>query len=172
MRYKNLAFVLAFASLSLPSISNLAYAEEAAAPATAENTSEEDKGMEMFRFSLRMDKLEFVKKAMHLNEEQEQKFLDEYYRFDTELKLLNDERLAIIKDYAANFENITDEEADKLVKRSLSFRKQRLALLERYYDKIAKATSKVVAARFLQVESVLEGAGDVTIGASIPLMEK
>jgi len=172
MRYKNLAFVLAFASLSLPSLSNLAYAEEATAPAAAENTSEEDKGLEMFRFSLRMDKLDFVKKAMHLNEEQEQKFLDEYYRFDTELKLLNDERLAIIKDYAAEFENITDEDADNLVKRSLSFRKQRLALLEKYYENIAKATSKVVAARFLQVESVLDGAGDVTIGASLPLMEK
>ena len=80
--------------------------------------------------------------------------------------------MAIIKDYAANFESITDKDADKLVKRSLSFRKQRAALLEKYYAKVAKATSKVIAARFLQVEAVLQGASDVVIGASIPLMEK
>ncbi|MGY6275518.1 hypothetical protein [Methylomonas sp. MgM2] len=169
MKYKHLAFVFAFAGLSLPTIGNIAYAEEAAATASS---SEEDKGMEMFRFSLRMDKLEFVKKAMHLSEEQEKKFLDEYFPYDTELKMLNDERLSIIQEYADKFEQITDNEADKLVKRSFDFRKKRLALLEKYYEKIAKATSKVIAARFLQVESVLQGAGDVTIGASIPLMEK
>ena len=173
MKYKHIAFLCAFATLSISSIYNVAYAkEEAIASSTSENASEEEKGLEMFRFSLRMDKLEFVKKAMQLNAEQEKKFLDEYYLYDTELKLLNDERLSIIEDYAANFDKITDEEADKLVKRSFDFRKQRLALLEKYYDKIAKATSKVIAARFLQVESVLQGAGDVTIGASLPLMEK
>jgi hypothetical protein len=42
----------------------------------------------------------------------------------------------------------------------------------RPYSKVAKATSKVIAARFLQVESVLQGASDVAIGSSIPLMEK
>ena len=105
-----------------------------------------------------------------LHKEQEKKFLDQYYKYDTEMKKLNDERLETIKDYADHFENMTDKEADKLVKRSFKFRKQRLALLEKYYGKIAKATSKVIAARFLQVESVLQGTGDVTIGASLPLM--
>ncbi|MGR8981814.1 MAG: hypothetical protein ACU84H_17225, partial [Gammaproteobacteria bacterium] len=137
-------------------------------PASAEEGDE----LKMFRFAMRMDKLDFVKKAMALNPEQEGKFLDQYYRYDIELKKLNDDRFAIIKDYAAKFENITDKEADKLVKRSLNFRKQRNALLEKYYGKLAKSTSKVIAARFLQVESVLQGAGDVAIGSSIPLMSK
>jgi recombinational DNA repair ATPase RecF len=88
------------------------------------------------------------------------------------LKFLNDKRVEVIKDYAANFEKITEKKADELVKRSFSFRKQRNALLEKYYAKIAKVTSKVVAARFLQMESVLQGAGDVAIGSEIPLMAK
>lgn len=37
---------------------------------------------------------------------------------------------------------------------------------------LSTVTSKVIAARFLQVEAVLQGAGDVVIGSSIPLMEK
>jgi hypothetical protein len=88
--------------------------------------------LKMFRFAMRMDKLEFIKKTMRLNEEQETKFLEQYDHYDIELKSLNDERLATIKDYAANFEKITDKEADKLVKRSLEFRKKRTALLEKY----------------------------------------
>lgn len=174
MKYKHLAILFAFATVSLPAINNVAYAEGESTPSTtpAPATAEDGDEFKMFRFVLRMDKLDFVKKAMQLNQEQEMKFLDQYNRYDIELKTLNDERVAIIKDYAANFEKITDKEADKLVKRSLNFRKQRTALLEKYYAKIAKATSKVIAARFLQVESVLHGAGDVAIGSSIPLMEK
>ncbi|MGR9087000.1 MAG: hypothetical protein ACU841_08005 [Gammaproteobacteria bacterium] len=176
MKHKHLAFLFAIATVNLPAINNAAYAEGESASSTtaapATDTGDEGDELKMFRFSLRMDKLDFVKKAMALNEEQEKKFLDQYYRYDTELKKLNDERAAIIKDYAASFENITDKEADKLVKRSLNFRKQRNALLEKYYGKVAKATSKVIAARFLQVESVLHGAGDVALGSSIPLMSK
>lgn len=176
MKYKHLAMLFAFATATVPAITNVAYAEgeatPAAAPAPAADTAEEGDELKMFRFVLRMDKLDFVKKAMHLNEEQEKKFLSQYVRYDIELKTLNDERLAIINDYAANIETITDKDADKLVKRSLNFRKQRTALLEKYYGKVAKATSKVIAARFLQVEAVLQGAGDVAIGSSIPLMEK
>lgn len=178
MKYKHFAFLFAMTTTSLLAANTGAYAagEVTPAPSTTSTpsagTAEEDKELKMFRFALRMDKLDFVKKAMALNPEMEGKFLDQYYRYDIELKKLNDDRLSIVKDYVNQFDKMTDKEADKLVKRSFTFRKQRNALLEKYYGKIAKATSKVIAARFLQVENLIQGAGDVAIGSSIPLMEK
>jgi hypothetical protein len=169
MKFKHLVFAFAFATGSFSMLNNAAYAEEAVASSTS---TEDGEDLKMFRFALRMDRLEFVKSAMQLNEAQEQKFLEQYDRYDIALKALNDERLAIIEEYAANFDKITDQEADVLVKRSFDFRKKRTALLEKYYELVAKATSKVIAARFLQVESVLQGTADVTIGSSIPLMAK
>ncbi len=176
MQFKRLALTLALACFNFSMASNLAHAEgEAAAPVTAaapEASSASEKELDMFRFIVRMDKLDFVRQSMQLNPEQQEKFMSVYDGYDTELKLLNDQRVGIIKDYAAKFENINDKDADVLVKRSLEYRKKRNALLEKYYGKVAKATSKVTAARFLQVESVLQGASDVIIGSSIPLMEK
>lgn len=176
MKKKCLATIFAVTSITLLSLTNMAYAEEETAPANApapvSAPAEENHDLKMFRFALRMEKLDFVKKAMHLSGEEEKKFLEQYDHYDIESKALNDERLAIIKDYAAKFDNMTDKEADNLVKRSLDFRKQRTALLEKYYGKIAKVTSKVIAARFLQVESYLNGVSDVTVGGSLPLMEK
>jgi hypothetical protein len=169
MKFKHLVFAFAFATGSFSMLNNAAYAEEAVASSTS---TEDGEDLKMFRFALRMDRLEFVKSAMQLNEAQEQKFLEQYDRYDIALKALNDERLAIIEEYAANFDKITDQEADVLVKRSFDFRKKRTALLEKYYELVAKATSKVIAARFLQVESVLQGMADVTIGLLIPLMAK
>jgi hypothetical protein len=179
MKFKHLFLSFALAAASLAAMNNVAQAEDAApvsAPATeaapVPEAAAEENEFKMFRFSLRMERLDFVKQAMMLSEEQEKKFLSQYYNYDTELKFLNDKRVEVIKDYAANFEKITDKKADELVKRSFAFRKQRNALLEKYYAKIAKVTSKVVAARFLQMESVLQGAGDVAIGSEIPLMAK
>jgi len=177
MKYKKLVFAFAIATFSLPALYNVAQAETpapVAAPAEAlppEITGQE-KDLELFRSSLRMEKWKFVKQAMALNGEEEKKFLSQYNKYEADLKKLNDKRVAIIKDYAANFEKMNDKEAGELVKRSFEFRKQRNALLEKYYGKIAKATSKVIGARFLQVESILQGAGDVAIGSEIPLMSK
>ncbi|WP_442497341.1 hypothetical protein [Methylobacter sp. sgz302048] len=179
MKYKYLAFICAIAAVSLPAI-NITQAEttapveghdkavkEAAETAVA---ADEGKALDMFRFSLRMEKLDFIKKAMKLPPEQEEKFLGQYDRYDTELKQLNDKRLAVIKDYADKIDNIKGAEADKLVKRMFDFRKKRTALLEKYYGKIAKATSKTVAARFVQIENILQATSDVKIGSTLPLM--
>jgi hypothetical protein len=206
MKYKHLAFILAFASFSLPMFNGVAHADTATAPAApatavapaaatpdaaatpavsadpataspgtgvlAAAVSEDGDELKMYRFTLQMDRLDFVKKAMALDADQEKKFLAVYYYFDAEMKALNDKRIAIIKDYAANFNGMTDAKANALVKSMFDFRKKRAALLEKFYPKVAKATSKIAAARFLQVESVLQGAADVTIGSSIPLMPK
>lgn len=140
--------------------------------ATSAIAADDGKELDMFRFSLRMEKIEFIKKTMSLNPEQEKKFMDLYYAYDTELKKLNDNRLTIIADYAAKFDSITDADAGKLAKQVLTFRKQRNALLERYYGKIAKATSKTIAARFLQVENIIQATTDVKIASTLPLMPK
>jgi hypothetical protein len=185
MKYKHLALICAIATVGFPAI-NIAQAAEEAAPvanpikafntatkdavATAEAAAGDGDELKMFRFSLRMEKMEFVQKAMKLTPEQEKKFMTVYYPYDIELKKLNDKRLAIIADYAAKFDSITDADADKLAKRALEFRKQRNELLAKYYGKVAKATSKTIAARFLQVESVMQATTDVKIGSTLPLM--
>ena len=59
-----------------------------------------------------------------------------------------------------------------LAKRTIDFRKKRVALDADYYAAVAKATSKTIAARALQVENFLQGVGDVAIGSKLPLIPK
>jgi len=176
MKYKNLAFAFAIAVVCLPALNNAAQAETPApvtpVAAPAQEIAGQESELDLFRSSLRMEKWQFVRETMALKGEEEKKFLSQYNQYEADLKKLNDKRVAVIKDYAANFENMNDNKAGELVKRSFEFRKQRNELLEKYYGKVAKATSKVIGARFLQVESILQGAGDVAIGAEIPLMTK
>ncbi|MEI6067421.1 MAG: hypothetical protein WCP96_08790 [Methylococcaceae bacterium] len=178
MKYKNLSVILAVASLGFPVINGVAHAEKvgilSTAPAaeTAAAATPNGNELEMFRFALEMDKEDFVKKALALDAVQEKKFLNVYYVFNAKLKALNDKRLAIIADYLSNVDKLTDAKAGELAKRTIDFRKKRIALDGDYYAAVAKATSKTTAARALQVENFLQGAGDVIIGSKLPLIPK
>ena len=83
---------------------------------------------------------------------------------------LNKKRLAIIADYLSNIDKLTEAKAGELAKRTIEFRKQHIALDANYYAAVVKATTKSIAARALQVENILQGAGDVAIGSQLPLI--
>ena len=177
MKYKNLAVILAVSSLGFSAINGVAQAETtgnlpSVAPALETATAAEPNGNEfqMFRFALEMDKEAFVKKAMKLDAAKEKKFMNVYYVFNAKLKALNDKRLKIIADYLTSIDKMTDAKAGELARRTMEFRKQRAALDSAYYAALAKATSRTIAARALQVENILQGAGDVAIGSKLPLM--
>ncbi len=178
MKYKKLALILAISSFSFFAVNGITHAEDVSStsatpsPETSSKVASPGNELEMFRFALEMDKEAFVKRALKLDADQEKKFLNVYYVFNAKLVALNDKRLANIDDYLNNLDKMTDAKAGEIAKRMIDFRKKRVSLDANYYAALAKATTKTIAARALQVESVLQGAGDVVIGAKLPLMPK
>ncbi|MGX2042041.1 hypothetical protein ACWJKU_18230 [Methylocaldum sp. MU1018] len=168
MKNKLLPFAFAAVAVSLPMMSDVVLGEETAA--AAENVEQDNLDLDPLRASIRMERRDFIKQSMNLSEEQGKKFWSLYHQYEADLMKLNNKRLAVIEDYADSLDDMSESKIDGLVKRSLDYRKARTALLEKYYGKIAKATSKTIAARFLQVEGVLQGAGDAEIGSSLPLV--
>jgi hypothetical protein len=65
-----------------------------------------------------------------------------------------------------------DSTANNLAERALTIQKKKLELLEKYYEKIKRATSPVIAARFLQVEHQISLLLDVEIASKMPLLTK
>ncbi len=163
------AIALALITVGLPSLSLAKDTGQKAAPSAEASEHEQ---LAMMRASIRIDKRNFIKDAMELDKEEGKTFWSIYHQYEAELIKLNDMRQDVIEDYAKHYEDISEAKADELVKKSFEFRKNRTSLLEKYYGKVAKALSKKLAARFMQVENVLQAAGDVTIGTSIPIMPK
>ena len=67
---------------------------------------------------------------------------------------------------------MTNDKAADLVKAALRNNRDRFDLQKKYYEKIAKATSTVIAARFLQVEQLVNSLVDLQIGLELPLVPK
>ncbi|MGZ5819389.1 MAG: hypothetical protein ACXWJD_11655 [Burkholderiaceae bacterium] len=130
--------------------------------------------VEYVRADMRQDKVVMINQAMKLdqNDPNYNAFWHEYYPYEAELKNLNNERLALIRDYQFNLNNMTDNTANSLAKRAIKIRKKKLELLEDYYDRIKKATTPIIAAKFLQVEYEIGLLLDLEIASELPLLKK
>ena len=137
----------------------------------SQETSQESY-LELLRSDLRTQKVAIVTVNMELTDAQGQVFWPIYRKYDAELTTLNDERIAVIKDYAANFDKMTDAKADALTKQVFSFLGKRLKLQEKYYGEFAKALNHVLAAKFMQIERQLNAIVDLQIANEIPLITK
>ncbi|HUO33549.1 MAG TPA: hypothetical protein VMU43_01015 [Candidatus Acidoferrum sp.] len=126
----------------------------------------------LMRSNVRDQKAEIMGSVMELNIEDSAKFWPIYNEYDAELTKLNDLRIANIKDYAANYSQMTDDKADELVHNALDYQKQRGQLLAKYYEIMKQSLGAVTAARFLQVEDQLLLIIDLQIVSSLPIVSQ
>jgi hypothetical protein len=130
--------------------------------------------VEEARAGMRNDKLLIINQAMNLGQGDQfyDAFWHQYYQYEAERKAINDRRLQLIRDFEFNYDRMNDDIANDLAERALLNRKDRLALLEKYYLSMKEATSPVIAARFLQVENDIGLMIDLEVASNLPLLRK
>jgi hypothetical protein len=126
--------------------------------------------IELLRANVRAEKTAIVGQIMDLNDDQAAKFWPIYREYDAALQQLNDKKLAGIKEYAKNYDSMTDEKADELAKLALDLENQRNDLKRTYYEKVSKQLGGILAARFLQIENQLLMVIDLQIASSLPIV--
>jgi hypothetical protein len=150
-----------------------ASAQTAAAPGAKTAASRQtnvDQEIKLMRKDVRAEKFKIMLNALQLNADQTQTFLPIYKSYENELAKLNDLREANIREYAANYTDMTDTTADELVNLGISYCKKRADLIANYYDKIRAALGTGPAARFVQVEATLDNLIDLQLLSNLPLI--
>jgi len=66
---------------------------------------------------------------------------------------------------------MTDENAEKLLKRVFELEEDRLNLKQKYFKKIKRVVPTVKAARFFQIENQLNMVVDLQIASALPLIQ-
>lgn len=130
-----------------------------------------DPFLELVRKDLQADKVMLLTASLGLTEEQSEKFWPLYRDYEVELAKLGDARIALIKDYAANYDTMTEEKAAALAKESFKLQGDRLKLLQKTHQKVAKEVGPIMAARFAQVENQLLLLIDFQIASEMPLIK-
>jgi hypothetical protein len=140
--------------------------------AFAQDNSTLESDIQVLRSDLRAQKTQIISDQLKLSDAEGKSFWPIYREYETELSKLNDEKVAIIKDYAASYDTITDTQIQSLADRTFKLDNKRTDLKQKYFKKISKAVSPKTAARFIQLENRLDLLLNLQLADSIPMIAK
>jgi hypothetical protein len=129
----------------------------------------QNNAIELLRQDLKTGKVALMTANLPLTEKEAELFWPIYREYDLELSKLGDRRVAVLRRYSQTY--ITDMAAGEMMKESFSIARDRNELLEKYYDKVAKAVSVLTAARFAQIENQMLTMIDAKLIDEVPLVK-
>ena len=135
------------------------------------NAQSVDDYVELARDVLNTEKMAAVAEVMQLTDTQRAPFWDLYNEYNQEANKIHNQRIAIIKDFANNYESMSDDKADEIWVGFLSYQQQLLKLKKSYYKKFKKIISASEAAKYFQVENKVEALINASLALEIPLIE-
>jgi hypothetical protein len=131
-----------------------------------------DDYIQLVRKDLRSDKKSLVAANMSLTESEATKFWPVYDQYTADLTKINDNKLAVIKEYAAKYENLSSEEAQALVRKWNEADDAVIQLRLKYLPKFQDALHNKKTARFFQLDRRIGLVTDLQLASEIPLVEQ
>ncbi len=130
-----------------------------------------DSDIALLRSDVQADKTTIITHTMQFTDAQSQAFWPLYREYSTKQQEIGDQRVSLIKDYAASYDTLDDAKADDLAARMIKFDEARTKLRSEYYPKFKKAIGAKQAAKFLQVDNRLTLLVDLQIASSVPIIQ-
>jgi Spy/CpxP family protein refolding chaperone len=137
----------------------------------AESNNISDKDIEMLRSNLRAQRKEITAQNMTLTADEATKFWPIFDQYRQEAIKPNDERWALIKDYAANYNIMTDAQAQDYIKRSNDVEQQLLALRMKYVPVFEKVISPKKTALWYQIDRRIDLLINLQLSSQIPMVD-
>ena len=131
-----------------------------------------DSYIELLKSDVKENKKVVITQVMAFTEAQSEVFWPIYRDYEFELDKLSDKRINNIKDFAANYDSLTDEKANQLIENAFDFHEARNDLNKKYYEKFAEALTPIVAAKYMQLEYLIQTLIDLQINSNLPFAEK
>lgn len=130
-----------------------------------------DDYIEIMRSVLKTEKKAVIAEAMTLTETEAELFWPLYNEFNEKMYTVQTKRVQIIKDYADNYESMSNEKADELWNSYMGFKMEVLKLNKVYYKKFKKIIPAGKAAKYFQAENKIATLVDFQLAAELPFIE-
>lgn len=115
------------------------------------------------------DKRAIYAKNLGLSDAESSAFWPVYDEYELKMKKLDDRFLALVNDFVAKYQTLTDADATVMLKEKMAIEKQREALKQTYTKKVAKVLPPVKALRYAQLETRIENMVRRDVYGLIPL---
>ena len=137
---------------------------------TNERLAELNDALEIVRGVAALERKAVIADVLQLTGEESGDFWPIYDKYAADKKRVNDRLVKVITDYAANFENLSDELATSLVDDHMDVQSDLLKVRSKYLRKFVKVLPPKKLARFYQIENKLDAIANVQLTQEIPLI--
>ncbi len=127
--------------------------------------------IELLRSDVKTKKVAIITKVMQFTDEEANAFWPTYREYEFELAKIGDEKLELIKDYAQNYETMTDEKAEELIRAVFKLEGKRTKLKKKYFRKFDRVLPSKTVAKFFQLENQILLLIDLQIASNLPLIK-
>jgi Spy/CpxP family protein refolding chaperone len=131
-----------------------------------------DQDIQLMRKDLRSDKKLIVTANMVLTDAEAQKFWPVYDQYAADLAKVNDTKLAVVKEYAANIDDLSDAKAEDLARRWTEADSAAIQLRLKYLSLLHRVLPGAKAARFFQLDRRIGLVMDLQVASEIPLVSQ
>ena len=175
MQKKTVRSLFAVVTLMLLySVSLFAQAAQTAPQSPSEDSAQQntisDQNVEMLRADLRSQRKQIVAQNMVLTADEATKFWPIFDQYRKDAITPNDARWALIKEYAANYNTMTDAQAEDYMKRANAVDQELLALRLRYVPVFEKVISAKKTALWYQIDRHIDLLINLQLSSVIPMV--
>jgi len=136
---------------------------------TASAQSPMDEQIALARQSAHTDRQVLIMGNMHFTTDESAQFWPAWKQYRAAIAANSDRLLALIKDFAANYETLDDQRARGLLTDSFSIKMQSLAIKQNFAKDIEKFMPATKVLRIIQIENKLDAALALKLASEIPL---
>ena len=126
--------------------------------------------VDFFQSIFGSEKKAMVSSFINLDGEAKDAFWTNYDLYEADRKSLGKDRITLLDKYADEYEGMTDEQTDEIMKEMQGLAKANEKLILSYYKKIKKASGSKAAAQFYHLENYFLSAIRLSILESIPVI--
>jgi hypothetical protein len=147
----------------------LAFTLVGARPASAQDQVDED--IKLFRKDVRSLRKQIIAANMVFNDKEAEQFWPLFERYTQELVATQDQKYALLKEYAQNYTTLTDEQAEKYIQGRAAVDQATLKVRLKYFPLFRKVLTGKSTAVFFQVDWRLGLIMDLQLASETPLID-
>lgn len=130
-----------------------------------------DEQIALTRQSIHTDRKIILMGNMTFNADESAQFWPAWNEYRAAMAANGDRTLALIKNFADNYENMTNEKASEIMTDHFSIEMQNLVIKQKFSQDLSKFLPAQKVMRVIQIENKLDAAIDMQLAAEIPLTQ-
>jgi hypothetical protein len=130
-----------------------------------------DRDIEMLRADLRSQRKQITAENMNLTADESTKFWPIFDQYRKEAIKANDDRWTLIKEYATNYNTMSDAQAQQYIQRANDIDQQLLSLRMKYVPIFEKVISSKKTALWYQIDRRIDLLINLQLSTQIPMVK-